>query len=114
MRKEITERPQISKAKLKGLDRIFSKEPDTSDIPEITDFSNFKPLYPEKYEQAKRLRELRRRTGVSQSNFAKMIGVSVGTLRNWEQGRRKPEGAARALLKIVEADPEYVKSILMA
>jgi len=41
-----------------------------------------------------------------------MIGVSVGTLRNWEQGRRKSEGPALALLKIVSADPAYVEKIL--
>jgi putative transcriptional regulator len=48
----------------------------------------------------------------SQEDFARMIGVSVGTLRNWEQGRRKPEGPALALLKIVSADPVYVEKIL--
>jgi|WetSurMetagenome_2_1015567.scaffolds.fasta_scaffold26541_3 putative transcriptional regulator len=48
----------------------------------------------------------------SQEDFARMIGVSVGTLRNWEQGRRKPEGPALALLKIVSADPAYVEKIL--
>ena len=41
-----------------------------------------------------------------------MIGVSVGTLRNWEQGRRYPQGAAVALLKLVSASPEYAAQIL--
>ena len=41
-----------------------------------------------------------------------MIGVKVGTLRNWEQGRRKPNGIALTLLKVVAADPEYVESVL--
>ena len=41
-----------------------------------------------------------------------MIGVKVGTLRNWEQGRRKPAGAALTLLKIVAANPKYVEQIL--
>ncbi|PKL22044.1 MAG: hypothetical protein CVV48_04805 [Spirochaetae bacterium HGW-Spirochaetae-4] len=41
-----------------------------------------------------------------------MIGVSVGTLRNWEQGRRTPDGPALALLKIASVDPEYIKTIL--
>jgi putative transcriptional regulator len=41
----------------------------------------------------------------SQSKFALMIGVSVATLRNWEQGRRVPEGPARALLKVASQNP---------
>lgn len=48
----------------------------------------------------------------SQVDFAHMIGVSVGTLRNWEQGRRYPQGAAVALLKLVSASPEYAAQIL--
>lgn len=44
----------------------------------------------------------------SQSEFAMMIGVSVSTLQNWEQGRRKPEGPARALLKIAAEKPDAV------
>lgn len=55
---------------------------------------------------------IRNTTDKSQEDFARMIGVSVGTLRNWEQGRRKPEGPALALLKIVSADPSYVERIL--
>jgi putative transcriptional regulator len=41
-----------------------------------------------------------------------MIGVSVATLRNWEQGRREPEGPARALLKVVAAMPKAVEKAL--
>lgn len=44
----------------------------------------------------------------SQAQFALMIGVSVATLQNWEQGRRSPEGPARALLKIAAEKPEAV------
>ena len=55
---------------------------------------------------------LRKNTDKSQEEFARMIGVSVATLRNWEQGRRIPEGPALALLKIVSADPAYVEKIL--
>ena len=51
----------------------------------------------------KRIRSL---LGKSQSEFAMMIGVSVGTLRNWEQGRRKPEGSARVLLQVAEKHPD--------
>ncbi len=55
---------------------------------------------------------IRRRLDCSQTEFALMIGVSVGTLRNWEQGRRRPEGPARALLKVAEHDPRTVFAAL--
>ncbi|MBK8753192.1 MAG: helix-turn-helix domain-containing protein [Candidatus Competibacteraceae bacterium] len=52
------------------------------------------------------VRAIREKTGLSQSRFAQLIGVSKRTLENWEQGRRRPAGPARALLKIVSATPE--------
>ncbi len=52
------------------------------------------------------VRKIREKTGLSQTRFATMIGVSKRTLENWEQGRRHPTGPARALLRIVEADPQ--------
>ena len=48
----------------------------------------------------------------SQREFAYMIGVSVGTLQNWEQGRRKPEGPARALLQVAAKNPKAVMEAL--
>lgn len=50
--------------------------------------------------------------GASQSEFALMIGVSISTLQNWEQGRRQPEGPARALLKIASKNPQAVAEAL--
>ena len=58
------------------------------------------------------VKKIRENAKKKQVEFAKMIGVKVSTLRNWEQGRRHPEGPALALLKLVEADPEYVAKIL--
>ena len=58
------------------------------------------------------VKEIRERSKKSQNDFAHMIGVKLGTLQNWEQGRRNPTGAALALLKLVAADPEYVAGIL--
>ena len=55
---------------------------------------------------------VRLKLGKSQSEFARMIGVSVSTLRNWEQGRRRPEGPARALLTVAAANPEAVAAAL--
>ena len=51
---------------------------------------------------------------VSQSEFALMIGVSVRTLQNWEQGRRKPEGPAKALLRVALKNPKAVLEALHA
>ena len=58
------------------------------------------------------VKAIRRRLGKSQSEFARMIGVSVATLQNWEQGRRRPEGPARALLRVAAADPDAVAEAL--
>ena len=58
------------------------------------------------------VRRLRERHGLSQSRFAALMGISVGTLRNWEQGRRRPEGSARVLLKVVEKHPEAVFDVV--
>lgn len=55
---------------------------------------------------------IRRRTGVSQARFAAGIGVAVATLRNWEQGRRRPEGPARVLLALLDKNPQVVQELL--
>ena len=56
---------------------------------------------------------IRERTGLSQTRFAYLIGVKPKTLQNWEQHRVRPAGPARALLKIVEANPNAL-SVLHA
>ena len=58
------------------------------------------------------VKKIRENAKKNQVEFAQMIGVSIGTLRNWEQGRRQPEGPALALLKLVAFDPEYVAQVL--
>jgi len=60
------------------------------------------------------VRAIRNKLGKSQSEFALMIGVSVATLQNWEQGRRRPEGPAQALLRIAEKNPRAVADALGA
>lgn len=55
---------------------------------------------------------VRKRLGKSQAAFARMIGVSVATLQNWEQGRRQPDGPARALLTVAAKNPEAVAAAL--
>lgn len=58
------------------------------------------------------VRSIRERLHKSQSEFARMIGVTVPTLQNWEQGRRKPQGPARALLAIASREPQLVANVL--
>jgi len=60
------------------------------------------------------VRAIRANLGKSQTEFALLIGVSVATLRNWEQGRRIPEGPARALLRVAAANPRAVIRALSA
>lgn len=54
------------------------------------------------------VKAIRVKYGLSQSKFAKMLGISPATLRNWEQGRRNPEGPARILLFVADKHPEAV------
>ena len=78
--KSVKEMDQIAKGKKKAARRYVFKEPEVKTI--------------------------REQTGLSQTHFARLIGVSKRTLENWEQGRRRPTGPARALLKIVESNPK--------
>lgn len=56
--------------------------------------------------------EIRRKLGYSQSALAAIMGVKLGTLRNWEQRRREPQGPARALLLVAATYPEAVKDTM--
>ena len=58
------------------------------------------------------VREIRKSTSLSQEKFAGLFHISVGTLRNWEQGRRRPDGPAAALLTAIKNDPEHVVAAL--
>lgn len=58
------------------------------------------------------VRAIRRRLGMSQPEFAARFGFSVGTVRNWEQGHRRPEGPSRILLTLIERIPEQVSQAL--
>lgn len=55
--------------------------------------------------------EARERTGLSQSQFAMLLGVSVRTLQGWEQGRKQPSGAARTLLNIAHTNPKALLAV---
>jgi putative transcriptional regulator len=59
-----------------------------------------------------KVREIRAATKLSQTRFANLIKVDVGTLRNWEQGRREPTGPAKALLRAIQNNPRAVLKAL--
>lgn len=93
-----------------------------SDIPELTPeqlargmkASVRKRLMRGKFESGEDVAALRRFVGLSQTEFAQAIGISVHTLRNWEQGRRRPEGPAVALLRIAARHPRIIRESLTA
>ncbi|GIK98575.1 MAG: transcriptional regulator [Alphaproteobacteria bacterium] len=58
------------------------------------------------------VRAIRRRTGLSQQKFAARFGFALSALRNWEQGRRQPDPAARAFLRVIDREPEAVSRAL--
>lgn len=58
------------------------------------------------------VREIREITQLSQQKFARLLQVDVGTLRNWEQGRREPTGPAKALLRAIKNNPQAVLKAL--
>jgi len=55
----------------------------------------------------------RQKIGVSQAKFAELLGVSVRTLQEWEQGRRKPSGAAQSLLILADKKPDVLREVLL-
>ena len=60
------------------------------------------------------VREVHEKLGMSQLEFAEAFGVSVATVRNWEQARRSPRGPARVLLHVIDQEPEAVQRALLA
>jgi putative transcriptional regulator len=95
-------------------------EVEMTDIPELTEKQLAraisarmrKRLMLGHFESGEDVAALRRFVGLSQSKFAEAMGISVHTLRNWEQGRRRPEGAAIALLRIAARHPRIIRENL--
>lgn len=91
-----------------------------TDIPELTEQQLARAisarlrrrLLAGKFESGEDVAALRRFVGLTQSQFAQAMGISVHTLRNWEQGRRQPEGPAIALLRIAARHPRIIRENL--
>jgi putative transcriptional regulator len=91
-----------------------------TDIPELTEEQLQraiparlrKRLMDGRFESGEDIAALRRFVGLTQEEFARAVGISVHTLRNWEQGRRKPEGPAIALLRIAARHPRIIRENL--
>jgi putative transcriptional regulator len=91
-----------------------------TEIPELTaqDFARAlstkvrKRLMAGRFETGDDVAALRRFVGLTQTRFAEALGISVHTLRNWEQGRRQPEGPAVALLRIAARHPRIIRENL--
>ena len=91
-----------------------------TDIPELTtkDFARAIParlrrrLMLGQFESGEDVSALRRFVGLTQAQFAQAMGISVHTLRNWEQGRRRPDGPAIALLRIAARHPRIIRENL--
>lgn len=66
----------------------------------------------EQHFDAVKVKEVRTITGLSQAKFASVLAVPVSTLQGWEQGRREPQGPARALLRAIKKNPKAVLSAL--
>ena len=58
------------------------------------------------------IRQVRSNYGLTQKQFAAMLGISIATLRNWEQGRRTPDGPARVLLQIAASYPDVILDVV--
>jgi putative transcriptional regulator len=91
-----------------------------NDIPELTNeqFENAIParvrkrLKQGRFESGEDIAALRKFVGLTQAEFAQAMEISIHTLRNWEQGRRKPEGPALALLRIAARHPRIIRENL--
>ncbi len=71
-------------------------------------------FYPVKAPDSVDVKAIREKMGYSQAVFASSFGLSLHAVRNWEQGKRKPDPAARAYLKVIDHNPEAVREALLA
>lgn len=65
-----------------------------------------------KWDATQEVTDARKSLGMSQSEFAGLLGISVRTLHHWEQGRRQPSGAAKVLLRVAQQEPKVLRRVL--
>jgi putative transcriptional regulator len=114
------------RARIEG-DRVYLTAPDGSETPLVPEIDRARLDATDEAEIARQIaaddaaaraeaaahiRGMRARTGLSQAAFARRLDVSVETLRNWEQGKRLPQGPARALLRIIDKAPDAAMAAL--
>lgn len=101
MRAEPDDRAKMDATTDEDIQRQIVEDPDTAPDMGDEDPAGFvvRRSYPE-------LKRLRQRLGLSQTEFARVYGLSVWTLRQWEQGVAEPDGPARSYLKVIDQDPE--------
>ena len=90
----------------KTSDREIAADPDTAPVFTDWELAHARRVVPAA--TGANVRALRRRLGLSQAQFAARFGLSVETLRNYEQGHRRPTGPARVLLEVIAAEPDAV------
>lgn len=99
----------MRRLRLKADGRIVELR-DGQEFPLAPDMAEAAPTSPDAAPAA--VRDLRRRSHLTQLEFAARLGVPVETIRNWEQGKRMPRGPARALLAVIAHSPETVFAAL--
>ena len=99
----LTDRARVDAMTDEDIARAVAEDPDAAPLLTDEQLAGMRVVWPTD------IAATRRRLGLSQTEFAAWFGISPGTLRNWEQGRRVPEGPARVLLRVIERDPEAVR-----
>jgi putative transcriptional regulator len=104
--------------------RLSRKRPDWRQLDAMTDEEvlaaarsdpDAQPLTDKQLKRARRVpyaKHVRFVTGLSQADFARVFGIPIGTLRDWEQGRFEPDRAARSYLRVIEVNPKAVRRAL--
>ena len=109
MANAVKSHPRVDLARL---DALAAFAPD-ADTPKLT-MRQLKEMTPPVAIKTVDVAAVRKRLGMSQGVFARMFALSVGTIRDWEQGRSQPDGPARVLLQVIDREPKAVERALAA
>jgi putative transcriptional regulator len=117
IRKVLAELSAFSWSRIDGFSdldiaRQVASSPDAPPMLSETDVRNLLASGRARLVRPLNVRAIRNKTGLSQERFAATFSLSLASLRNWEQGRRHPEGAARVLLTVIDREPQAVMRAL--